>query len=206
MTRFKPATATRLGATASKAGSCQCAWAGCDAEGIYRAPENQSLTTYVKFCLEHVRAYNAKWNFHVHMSPKDIEAEIRRVATWDRPTWPLGTNTATPRKVKTWSTDNVYDPMNLGAGTAFDPKLRKAARQKTWAEENGLKSEERKALKVFDLEGPVTLADIKNRYKELVKQHHPDKHGGSSEAEARMKIINSAYDLLSAALRRINEA
>jgi hypothetical protein len=206
MTRFKPATTETLGTSASRAGACPCAWPGCAAEGAYRAPQDKSLTTYVKFCLEHVRAYNAKWDFHVHMTPKDIEAEIRRVATWDRPTWPLGTNTATPRKAKVWSPGDVHDPMNLGAGTAFDPKMRKQARQKSWAEESGLKSEERKALKVFDLEGPVTLADIKNRYKELVKQHHPDKHGGSSEAEAQMKTINSAYQLLSVALRRINEA
>jgi len=155
------------------------------------------------FCLEHVRAYNAKWDFHVHMSPKDIEAEIRRVATWDRPTWPLGLNGGSPKKARAWSRADIHDPMNLGAGTAFDPTQRKKTRQKSWAEDQGLKTDERKALKVFDLDGPITLADLKNRYKQLVKQHHPDKHGGSHEAEARMKTINSAYQLLSAALRRI---
>lgn len=206
MTRFKPTSAAKHGSAASHAGPCRCAWDGCTAEGVHRAPQDRSLTSYVKFCLEHVRAYNAKWDFHVHMTPKDIEAEIRRVATWDRPTWPLGRNTATPRNAKPWTPENVYDPMNLGDGTAFDPKLRKKTRQKSWAEDNGFKSEERKALKVFDIDGPVTLADIKNRYKELVKQHHPDKHGGSSEADARMKTINSAYQLLTVALRRIHEA
>jgi len=43
---------------------------------------------------------------------------------------------------------------------------------------------------------------LKVRYKKLVKQHHPDKNGGSAEAETRMKIINGAYQLLSVALQR----
>jgi DnaJ-domain-containing protein 1 len=201
MTRAKPFAAETMHGTAA-ADPCRCAWVGCMAEGVHRAPQDRSLKTYVKFCLEHVRAYNAKWDFHMHMSPQDIESEIRRMQTWDRPTWPLGQKTATPRKAKVWSRADVRDPLDLGEGTAFDPKLRKTTRQKSWADEMGLKSEERKALKVFELEGPVTLAEVKIRYKDLVKQHHPDKHGGSKEAETRMKVINSAYQLLTVALRR----
>ncbi len=201
MSRTKPFSAQTTYGTAS-ADPCRCAWDGCTAEGVHKAPQDRSLTSYVKFCLEHVRAYNAKWDFHVHMSPLEIEREIRSMQTWDRPTWPLGQNTATAKKYKAWSPDKVHDPMDLGAGTAFDPKQKKTTRQKSWADDMGLKSEERKALKVFELEGPVTLADVKNRYKDLVKQHHPDKHGGSKEAEARMKTINSAYQLLTVALRR----
>ncbi|MBL8643181.1 MAG: J domain-containing protein [Rhodospirillaceae bacterium] len=187
-------------------GACPCAWAGCAAEGVYRAPQDRTLTSYVKFCLEHVRQYNAKWDFHIHMSPQDIEAEIRRVTTWDRPTWPLGSNTATAKKARPWTRADIKDPLDLGSGTAFDTKQRKRAHAKSWAEDVGLKSEERKALKVFDLEGPLTLAELKNRYKALVKQHHPDKHGGAKDAEARMKTINSAYQVLSAALRRTSKA
>ena len=59
-----------------------------------------------------------------------------------------------------------------------------------------------RALRALDIEGPVSLAELKKRYKELVKLHHPDTNGGSREAEAKMKTINGAYDLLSVALHR----
>ena len=55
-----------------------------------------------------------------------------------------------------------------------------------------------KALALFDLVPPLTLAGLKMRYKELVKLHHPDVHGGDKEAEERLKEINVAYSTLKA--------
>ncbi len=208
MTRIRPTLAEATANATSRAkrseAACLCAWAGCEAPGAYRAPKDRSLSNYVMFCLDHVRAYNAKWDFHLHMSPADIEAEIRRMVTWDRPTWPLGHTGATPsmKRARPWSQADIRDPLDLGAGTAFDPKHAKASRKTSWAEAQGFKADERKALRILDVDGPVTLAELKRRYKELVKLHHPDTHGGSREAETKMKSINSAYDLLCAALRR----
>ena len=54
------------------------------------------------------------------------------------------------------------------------------------------------ALAVFDLEPPVTELRLKARYKVLVKQHHPDAHGGDKAAEEKLKIINQAYATLKA--------
>jgi curved DNA-binding protein CbpA len=51
---------------------------------------------------------------------------------------------------------------------------------------------------VFDLAPPVTFAGLKSRYKELVKAHHPDAHGGDRAAEERLKVINQAYTTLKA--------
>ena len=54
------------------------------------------------------------------------------------------------------------------------------------------------ALAVFDLEPPLTVVRVKARYKALVKQHHPDAHGGDKAAEEKLKIINQAYATLKA--------
>jgi len=54
------------------------------------------------------------------------------------------------------------------------------------------------ALAVFDLEPPLTPVRLKARYKMLVKEHHPDAHGGDKEAEEKLKIINQAYATLKA--------
>jgi curved DNA-binding protein CbpA len=53
-------------------------------------------------------------------------------------------------------------------------------------------------LAVFDLEPPLTAVQLKARYKVLVKQHHPDAHGGDKAAEEKLKIINQAYATLKA--------
>ena len=37
---------------------------GCNKPGEYRAPKNRGLKEYYWFCLEHVQAYNAKWNYY----------------------------------------------------------------------------------------------------------------------------------------------
>jgi len=54
------------------------------------------------------------------------------------------------------------------------------------------------ALAVFDLDPPFTAVNLKARYKVLVKQHHPDAHGGDKAAEEKLKIINQAYATLKA--------
>ena len=54
------------------------------------------------------------------------------------------------------------------------------------------------ALAVFDLEAPFTPLRLKARYKMMVKEHHPDAHGGDKAAEEKLKIINQAYATLKA--------
>src|SRR3954451_9543788 len=39
-------------------------------------------------------------------------------------------------------------------------------------------------------------AAIKAAYRRLAKEHHPDRHNGCSDKEARFKAINEAYDVL----------
>src|SRR5439155_13303412 len=39
-------------------------------------------------------------------------------------------------------------------------------------------------------------AAIKAAYRRLAKEHHPDRHNGCTDQEARFKAINEAYDIL----------
>src|SRR5947209_7026847 len=54
------------------------------------------------------------------------------------------------------------------------------------------------AMGVLELSWPLTQADVKSRYKELVKIHHPDANGGARDAEEKLKEINAAYSTLRA--------
>ena len=61
----------------------------------------------------------------------------------------------------------------------------------------------------FDLDTILTIEMITKRYRELMKQYHPDKHVGSSETELKECTqktidINNAYDYLKQNIDRIN--
>lgn len=175
---------------------CTCAWEGCTALGEYRAPRDRDLRSYINFCLEHVRAYNAAWDYHKGATPADLEAEIRSAATWERPTWKLGSLSGGRRRYK------VHDPFGFAAGTAFDPEGETADTSRAKRDEaSQIHAARQSALKVLSLSMPVTLDGLKRRYKALVKKYHPDANGGSAEAETRMKIINQAYQTLKAELQ-----
>ena len=182
---------------ASAAPQC-CAWKDCAAAGEYRAPKDRSLSSYVMLCLEHVRAYNAQWNFHAGLTDEEMELEIRSAATWDRPTWKLGALGANLRAGRV----HVSDPFGFTAGTEFDPRGKERRQEKAEAAQPGAApaAARSKALKIFDLTAPITLELLRKRYKVLVKKHHPDANGGSAEAETRMKVINEAYQTLRATL------
>lgn len=173
-----------------------CDHPGCDKEGTHRAPKDRSLRTYYWFCLEHVQAYNKSWNYYEGMTEADIERDIRLSACWDRPTWPLG-------KGATWGDRfdpaNLHDPLGVFAEDAAQTRAQAEAEhpRPPRHREDGPRA---RALRILDLDEPVTLATLKDRYKALCKRYHPDANGGDKEAEERFKVVNEAYHTLVAAL------
>ncbi|MDO8608441.1 MAG: J domain-containing protein [Phaeospirillum sp.] len=161
----------------------QCDHPGCRHDAEFRAPRARDrLNEYYWFCLPHVREYNSAWNYYAGMGPEEIEAETRKDATWQRPTWPLGM-----QGNKRHFTFTVHDPFDFMDKEAEEQQRRKAHAPATPEEE---------AMKVLELHGPLTLAILKTRYKELVKRHHPDTNNGDKGAEERFKCINQAYNTL----------
>lgn len=160
-----------------------CDRPGCTEEGTHRAPKSRDrLNDYYWFCLEHVREYNKAWNYYDGMSDNEVEEDIRRSTTWNRPSWPFGTMKPGqgPRR-------RVNDPF----GFMDDDEEGGETRRRQPAD-----TAEGKAAAVLGLEPPFTLERLKARYKELVKKHHPDANGGDKAAEERLKSINEAYTTL----------
>ena len=157
---------------------CDCP--GCGCLGEYRAPKSRTaLNAYWWFCLDHVREYNASWDFYKGMTPGQIEAQTRLDTQWQRPTWPLGRLGA-----RFLNEDALREPLeNLAASR------RHSAQRATEAAPSDL----RDPLQTLGLGWPVTLDVVKTRYKELAKRNHPDANGGDRAAEERLKTINIAY-------------
>lgn len=168
-----------------------CDHPGCSGEGAHRAPKARDrLNEYYWFCLDHVREYNRAWDFYAGMSPEQIEAEVRRDTTWQRPSWPLGF----------WNVQEKFlrDRVVKGFGFEFGRDGARTARDEEKQRRQAARTPEEEALIVLELSPPVDFARIKARYRELVKIHHPDTNGGAKSAEERLKEINQAYNVLKA--------
>ncbi len=158
-----------------------CDMPGCELCGDYRAPKSRdSLREYYWFCLNHVRSYNAAWDFYKGMSAAQIESHMRDDTGWQRPTWPLG-------RLGGGGTDEdlFHDPLDILGAARQRPRTSPAP--------NGPPTDLRQPLDTLGLHWPVSLDEVKTRYKELAKRHHPDANGGDRKAEERLKTINLAY-------------
>ena len=193
-----------------------CAWPGCPHAGEYRAPKARDrLNDYHWFCLEHVRTYNAAWNYFEGMSDCEFDAMVRSCATWDRPTWPLGhkghnghDNGANPKSGPPqdpglfWSArdsaDRFREQPNPGRQTIYT-----AGEQTRMAR---LGPNERRALNVLSLDETATLQDVKKRYKQLVKRYHPDANGGTRHSASNQSDSGQTDQGAQERLRAIIEA
>ncbi len=160
-----------------------CDAPGCAALGEYRAPKSRSgAREFHWFCLDHVREFNASWDYYKDMSPGEIEAQLRADTSWQRPSWPLG------RLGQTARMDEALE-QELHA-FAYRPRAKPAAPNPA------APPDLREPLNVLGLIWPVTLEAVKIKYKELAKRHHPDANNGDKRSEEMLKTINLAYAAL----------
>jgi hypothetical protein len=173
------AEALRLKPVDGPQGERCCAWPGCGECGAYRAPVARNrLREFQFFCLDHVREFNSKWNFFAGMSPAEIEQHQRADVTWHRPSWRFGTRAGS---------DQHWRDMFGLFGEEAAQSSRRPIQPVTKVEQ---------MVAVLELEVGFTLDELKARFKALVKQHHPDLHGGDKAAEERLKLIIEAYTYL----------
>lgn len=175
-----------------------CQWDGCDKPGGHRAPVGRNAEgQFFMFCFEHVKEYNKGYNYFSGLSDGEIARYQKEAITGHRPTWTVGVNKAakgsplhsTARSGSAASQARVKDPFGfVGQGRTSGPRFQPQVRK--------LKSLESKALDTLGLGGNSTPAEIKTRYKELVKKHHPDANGGDRGSEERFRAVIQAYQLL----------
>jgi DnaJ domain len=179
-----------------------CQWPGCNAPATHRAPKGRlRASEYWQFCLEHVREYNNSYNFFAGMSEDAIAKYQKDSVTGHRPTWKMGSlggkraarRERSGRRVEgDWAAD---DPFSL-FGEVGD---RRAGRTRLAPEARKILNAQRRALDVLGLEADAKRADIKAKFKLLVKRHHPDANGGDRGSEAQLREIIPAYNYLKSA-------
>lgn len=165
----------------------RCEWPKCRNDGEHRAPlSRDDLDRFRWFCVDHVRVYNKAWNFYADMTEDEVEQSVRRDTTWNRPSWPLS------GKRLLHATDGIEDWMR-DFGLDGDEAAKRARPENNDDLARAPEDPVVDSLAVLGLRPPVDSAEVKSRYKELVKRYHPDTNGGDKEAEERFKDVGNAY-------------
>ncbi len=168
-----------------------CDSPGCQQKGEFRAPMGRLREgQFFCFCIEHVREYNATYNYFNGMKDDDVLKYQKDASTGHRPTWAMGVN----RNGKTFREDGidpVADPLGLFRGRARNaapepkrPKFGVAIM---------------KSLNTLNLDENAKPEVIRARYKELVKRLHPDANNGDRSREEKLREIIHAYKYLRSA-------
>ena len=131
--------------------------------------------TWQYFCLDHVREFNAGYSWK-----GDLPGATDR---WER---------ATRAFAKNAYAGAFDDELNIFGRGATEMPSRAAAR---WT------AAERTALRVLNLGEKASAADIRARYKALVRRFHPDMNGGDRSHEARLQAVLDAYSELKGAVQ-----
>ena len=175
-----------------------CEEPGCDNPGEFRAPRldgplprGDGPTEYRWLCLEHVRAFNSRYNFFNGMSPDEIHDAQRPYAGWERETRAFAANGADrpPR----WA--DFSDPLDA-IGARFRERMEKERQRQ---DGKPLSSADRRALNILGLDQDVDRRGLRKRYSELVRKFHPDRNGGDRSMEKALQEVIAAYQHLKSA-------
>jgi hypothetical protein len=166
-----------------------CEWPGCDQPGEYKAPRSRNAEQdgYHWFCLDHVRQFNATYDFFKGMTPEEIAAAQRPIhPSWERKTWPFAGN-ADPAA---WDLSDRLDILREQPGFA---RFAERPAPHPVQPHKPLSRADRAALATLGLEPQADADAIKAAYKGLVRRFHPDANGGDRSTEPQLRKVIDAY-------------
>jgi DnaJ domain len=176
-----------------------CEHPGCSGVGLHRAPKGRGREgQYWRFCLDHVRVYNASYNYFTGMSDEAVAAYQKDATVGHRPTWSMGVNPngrghgPAAETKRDW---DYADPLGILRTEGLGQTRRAAAEPPR----PRFSAPVRRAFDVLGLDETADAAGIKAQYKMLVKRFHPDANGGDRSFEERLRDIIKAHDTLKTA-------
>lgn len=169
----------------------------CDAPGEFRAPGDRCSSfdgpgDWRWLCLDHVRQFNAGFDWFEGMSADEIYQAQMPGAGW-RTESPSFRPTAGVDGMPRWA--DFADPLDAIAARANGIKSR-TRREAELAMSGRFSREEGAALETLGLGSDADKSKLRRRYSELVRRYHPDRNGGDRRHEAKLGKVVEAYQLL----------
>jgi hypothetical protein len=176
-----------------------CQHKGCTKPGPHKAPMGRGRDgEFFNFCEPHVRQYNATYNYFDGMSDDEVADYHKEASHGHRPTWKTGTNADMPgdKGGKRTADSQKFAEARAQRTQNFYAWRAQKAREDAIEPKRRVKPLQQKSLDVLGLSDTATKAEVKSRYKDLVKTHHPDVNGGDRSSEDKLREIIQAYNLL----------
>ncbi len=175
-----------------------CEAPGCREAGEFRAPGRRpngfdGPGDWRWFCLEHVREFNAGYDWFEGMSAEEIIAAQSPIAGWRSETRAFRPDAGVDG-VPRWA--DYADPLDAIAARARGIRARAEGRAREAAMTVRFSPDEARALEVMGLGSDTDRTRLRRRYSELVRRYHPDRNGGDRQHEARLTAVVEAYQLL----------
>ncbi len=146
-----------------------------------------------------MREYNKGYNYFAGLPDEEVVKHQKSDTIGHRPTWFIGANAwsrnrgrrngARPRRLRS--------PLRrLRPHWACSAKTLPAAKLQAAGPNARSTAPRANACVQLDLEDSATKADIKARFKELVKRLHPDHNQGDRTSEDKLREVIQAYNYL----------
>jgi hypothetical protein len=175
-----------------------CARQGCPERGEFRAPNPYGRQSgpngpgdYQWLCLDHVREFNAGYDWFAGMSAEEIARAQSPLNVWPSETraFRAAGNVDSPPK---WADFN--DPLDA-ISARFRGRVEDA---KPAVSANGiaLSGEDLRALTTLGLGADADRHAVRSAYSRLVRKYHPDKNGGDRTYEKQLQTVVEAYQHL----------
>lgn len=177
-----------------------CSWPDCEESGEFRAPgarppgfDGPGESRW--FCLDHIREFNAGYDYFEGMSSEEILDAQSPLNGWHSETRafrPTAGVDAAPR----WA--DFADPLDAISARArrFSHDAARALRPGERKDGKPVTPEERRALDTLGLPLDADRKALRARYADLVRRYHPDHNGGDRGFETRLQQVVDAYQLL----------
>lgn len=173
----------------------ECQAPDCQQPGEFRAPGIRGNSfdgpgMWRWFCLEHIREFNAGYDWFEGMNADEILAAQSPAAGWASETRAFKPDAGvdgTPR----WA--DFADPLDAIGGRAADIKARASGNAAVYSK---FTPREQQALTEMGLDVDTDRPALRRRYSDLVRRYHPDRNGGDRSHEARLGRVVEAYQLL----------
>lgn len=174
-----------------------CEAPGCQQAGEFRAPGYRpngfdGPGEWRWFCLEHVREFNAGYDWFEGMSAEEILHAQSPASGWQTES-PSFRPTAGVDGMPRWA--DFADPLDA-IGARVNGIKSRAEREAKMAMDGRFSPDEARALDTMGLGLETDRRRLRRRYSELVRRYHPDRNGGDRRYEKRLTQVVEAYQLL----------
>ncbi|RDV07808.1 molecular chaperone DnaJ [Sphingorhabdus pulchriflava] len=178
-----------------------CQHPRCQHPGEFRAPNPYGRPPgpngpgdYLYFCLDHVREFNAGYDWFEGLTAEEIAAAQSPLNVWPSETRAFKANGGADSPPR-WADFN--DPLDA-ISTRFRKRMESVAPQPR-SDGKFLSGEDRSALKTLGLGQDADRNAVRSAYSQLVRKYHPDKNGGDRTHEKALQDVIAAYTHLKTA-------